>query len=1068
MLASLHFARARARPQIAARAVALAATATLLIGSVCLSTGRPDEASLVQFDFETGNLQGWRIVEGAFARPICDRDFFHNDPTTRYNKQGRYLLSTLSVAGNAPDDRQTGVIESPVFVLRGPTARLLVGGGRRDDTYVALCTLDGEEALKARGADTEAMQTVVWDVTRWVGKRVFLRMVDRNTGGWGHITLDDFVAEGALDEAATSAHFARRQQEPRERAGRAALARLADEMPKARAAVNDLRRTFGRRYRDGDAHAARLDAIAREAVSATPGAAEHLMERFERARRTALIANPLVSEQPIVFVVRPQYAPDHHNTETMFQVGEINAASFRFGSALKTIDFGRGGVVRTLVSAPRGIVRDPDVRWDARKIVFSMRRSPDDHFHLYEVSPDGSGLRALTSGTRLSDIDPAYLPDGDIVFSSTREPKVCQCNRHIQANLFRLHRAGRPIEQIGRNTLFEGHPTVLPDGRLLYYRWEYVDKHFGPAFGLWTANLDGTNHVLHYGHNSWTPGGMLDARAVPGTQWIVATFAACHDRPWGAIAVVDPGRGMEGTRPIVHCWPADTRRYLTNRRDYQDGLSQHTAAGQIDNLVALPVKYEDPFPLSARYYLCSRQVEGERMGLFLLDVFGNEVLLHVEGPGCYDPMPLAPRPIPPAIPSRIDLTAREGTFIIADVYQGYGMERVPRGTVRSVRVVEAPPKVHWSAEAWNIDATQAPAMNWNSTNNKRILGTAPVEPDGSAHFACPPDRFVYFQLLDANGMMVQSMRSGTMVRPGETATCSGCHANRGSAPSAHRVASALRRPASRLKAWYGPERDFNYLTEVQPVLDRHCLPCHDHGKPAGAALNLAGDVGLAFNASYVELRRRSPVRWIPDAPGAPKALVKAVDDGPPEVLPPYSWGSHRSRLVDTVRGEHNGVRLDAESLDRIVTWIDLNAPYYGSYSTAFPAHAFGRSPLTPPELRRLAELTGVGLGTVESEMRGSPVSFTRPELSPCLAGLGGPGDARWQEAVEIIRRGSRRLAERPREDMPGWRLSAADAARQALFDEHQAEQARARAAVAALRARQARRPAERPARRPPR
>ncbi|MCX6907133.1 MAG: hypothetical protein NTY01_03710, partial [Verrucomicrobia bacterium] len=311
---------------------------------------------------------------------------------------------------------------------------------------------------------------------------------------------------------------------------------------------------------------------------------------------------------------------------------------------------------------------------------------------------------------------------------------------------------------------------------------------------------------------------------------------------------------------------------------------------------------------------------------------------------------------------------------------------------------------------------------------------APVEPDGSAHFEAPADRFIFFQALDADGMMVQSMRSGATIQPGERACCIGCHEYRLSgATLPTRTPLAMRRAPSQLKPWFGPPREFNYLTEVQPVFDRHCVRCHDYGKPAGAKLNLAGDLGLVFNTSYLDLHRKSARRWFADAPDGPKLLIKAVHDGPPEVLPSYAWGSHRSRLVDVLRAGHQDLKLDRESFDRIVTWIDMNAPYYGSYYSVYRDHVYGRAPLDDRQMARLAELTGLPYKVPSehtrlnhkpidgNELCGSQVSFTRPDLSPCLAKFTDKNDARYREALAIIEAGKERLARQPREDMMGTR-----------------------------------------------
>jgi hypothetical protein len=791
-----------------------------------------------------------------------------------------------------------------------------------------------------------------------------------------------------------------------------------------RAAIRDLAATFGPRYAGAPDYLARLDATEKRLADGQGGDLAALAADLEALRREALIANPMVSGQPIVFVVRRQYKPDHHNTATMFQTGEINTASFEGGGALKVLDVASGRT-RTLVDVPQGVARDPDVSFDGRRVLFSMRRDKADDYHLYEVDADGANLRQLTHRPGVTDIDPLYLPDGRIAFTSTREPKYCMCNRHIMGNLFRAGADGSNIHQIGRSTLHEGHGTLSPEGTIIYDRWEYVDRNFGDAQGVWSTNPDGTNHALVWGNNTGSPGAVLDARMVPGTDLFIATFSSCHDRPWGALALVDRARGLDGKTPVVRTWPA--------------AAADLVGVGNYDTFTRVRPRYEDPYPLvdpavpgsAGRYFLCSREVEKERMGIALVDVFGNEVLLHDEAPGCYDPLPLAPRPRPPVIPDRIALERPQGALYVHDVYQGTGMERVPRGTVKWLRVVESPEKRSWTQPDWQGSGTQAPGMAWDDFNNKRILGTAPVDADGSAYFSVPADRFVYFQLLDADGMMVQSMRSGTIVRPGEVTGCVGCHEDRRTAVP-HSPRTAYRRPPDALAPWHGESRLFSYAAEVQPVLDRHCVRCHDFGKPGATKVVLAGDLTRAFNVSYMELRR--------------KRLVKVVGAGPTEVQPPLSWGSHASRLVQVLRNGHNDVRLDAESFDRIVTWIDINAPYYPSYSTAYPANQYGRSPLDGGQLKELARLTGVDFGKRHHEPL---ISFTRPQVSPCLEGLKGRDDAAYGQALAIIRAGADLLAGRPREDMPGWRLAGRDAEREARYEALSASEAEARAAIVA-------------------
>lgn len=795
-----------------------------------------------------------------------------------------------------------------------------------------------------------------------------------------------------------------------------------------RAAIDDLARGFGDRYPRALEFKQRLAAVEPKLIAAATEARAAARTEFDRLQREALLANPLLSGPPLLFIVRHQYRPDHHNTATFFPSAqhEYNDGAFTPGAAIKVIDLADAGRVRTLFEIAPGVVRDPEVHFDGRRILFSMRTNTLDSYHLYEINADGRGLRQLTFAKDVDDLDPFYLADDGIGFSSTREPKYCMCNRHIMANLFRMDADGANIHQIGKSTLFEGHGNLMPDGRILYDRWEYVDRNFGDAQALWTVNPDGTSHAVYWGNNTAAPGAVIDARAIPGTEQALCVFGSCHDRPWGALAIIDRRLGLDGLNPVVRLWPADA----TN-------LVQQAGWEVFDAFTRVKLKYEDPFPLNETYFLASRMTgQGEQMGLYLLDRFGNEVLLHTESPGCFDPMPLGRRPRPPVLPSRRDFERQPGLFYVQDVYQGTPMAGVERGSVKWLRVVESPEKRYWTRPAWGGQGLEAPAMNWHDFNNKRILGTVPVEADGSAYFEVPSDRFVYFQLLDENGMMIQSMRSGTMVQSGERASCIGCHEDRRQAPATLRAgAQAFRRPPSRLEGWHGPEREFNYLAEVQPVFNRHCLSCHDFGKEAVQVLNLAPDRDLVFNVAYNELWR--------------KKFIHVVGAGPPETQPARAWGSHASKLGQVAKRWRSEGKLTAEEFDRIVTWIDLNAPYYPSYASAYPDGLAGRSPLNPEELARLEQLTGVPLRQLagHADNRGPQVSFDRPDLSPCLAGLPVPRDARYVEALALIRTGQERLAERPEADMPGFRPSTLDMWRESRYQARQRIEQRNREAI---------------------
>ncbi len=702
----------------------------------------------------------------------------------------------------------------------------------------------------------------------------------------------------------------------------------------------------------------------------------------------------------IVYIERAQYVPDHHNTATMFQKGEINEASFVGGSAMKAFVL-ETGLSRTIIESKEGIVRDPEVSFDGRKIIFSMRKNRDDFYHIYEINTDGSNLRQLTYADYVTDIDPLYLPDGGIVFSSTREPKFCMCNRHIMANLFLMDDDGANIIQLGNSTLHEAHSTLLNDGRILYDRWEYVDRNFGDAQSLWTVHPDGTKHAIYYGNNTPSPAAIIDARAIPGSPLIACIFGSCHDRPWGALVLLDRRKGVDGLEPVRRIWP-------------ESSVSKVAADGDarvedFDAFASIHVKYEDPFPLNENQILVSRYIQKpdgtwtDRMGIYLVDAAENTETLLLEGSqGVFDPQPLCERFKPGALPVKRDFKSSTGLFYIQNVYEGTHMKGVEPGAVRFLRVVESPPKMNWTAQPWGGQGQHAPGMNWTNFENKRILGEVPVEEDGSAYFEVPANKFVYFQLLDKERKMIQSMRSGTIIQPGEVAGCIGCHEDRINVPPlSGKTLMALRKKPAPMNGWNGKAPElFSYVKQVQPIFDRKCISCHDFDVNDRNRLVLAGDNNPYFNASYIDL-------YV-------KKKLKVVGAGPAAIQKAYSWGSHASRLTEIIDGDHHDVSLTADEKRVLYTWMDINAPYYPVYESAYPDNLAGRSPLNDQELKRLGTLTGIDFWALNDYHRkaGPQISFERPDLSPCLDRIRNNKPV-YDEAVALIAIGGERLKSTP-------------------------------------------------------
>ena len=309
----------------------------------------------------------------------------------------------------------------------------------------------------------------------------------------------------------------------------------------------------------------------------------------QRAAIEDLTAKALLSSRPILFVVRHQYKPDHHNTATMFQTGEINTASFQGGGAIKTIHFGRGGEVTTLLEVPEGVARDVEVRFDGRKILFSMRRDRADDYHIYEMDADGTALKQLTFGSGVSDIDPIYLPSGQILFSSTREPKYCMCNRHIMCNLFTMDADGANIEQIGHSTLHEGPCDVVARRachlRPLGVRRSQLRRRPGHVE---LVNPDGTNHAIYWGNNTNSPGGcstLGPSRARSAVHRHVLVL------PRSAVGRAGDGRPAAGASTVGS--PVDP--YVAGQRD-RSGWAKATTT----RFTRVKPKYEDPISAVAK------------------------------------------------------------------------------------------------------------------------------------------------------------------------------------------------------------------------------------------------------------------------------------------------------------------------------------------------------------------------------------------------------------------------------------------------------------------------------------
>ncbi|MGL4944415.1 MAG: DUF7402 domain-containing protein [Thermoguttaceae bacterium] len=616
------------------------------------------------------------------------------------------------------------------------------------------------------------------------------------------------------------------------------------------------------------------------------------------------------------------------------------------GAKLCRLTINRDGSISSedLFKTDSGVLRDPDVSYDGKRVVFSKRDSLDqDDFHLYELNLETNQLKQLTFGIGFADYEPCYLPDGNIVFVSTRCGQNVDCWWVDASNMYMVDGDGRFMRRIGFDQVQTNYPRVLDDGSVIYTRWDYNDRGQIYPQPLFVMNYDGTAQTEYYGNNSWFPTAILHARGIPGSQKVIAVASGHHMGQRGKLILIDRNLGnQEATGVQLICPPRTTEAVI---------VDQYGMEGE---------QFQYPYPLDETNYLVTYNPEGgpkERLpipyGIYWMDIQGHRELLAFDPTiSCNQPVPLASRSVPPLRPSTVDWTEPTGTFYVQDVYAGPGLQGVPRGTITSLRVVA----LDYRAAAIGVGANRGPggvspnttpiACRNGSWDVKRVLGSVPVKEDGSAYFEVPARTPVYFQLLDKNGCVVQSMRSWSTLQPNETFGCIGCHENK--------TATLYNRPQNvgvgekttlrNLTQLISPEHGFSFVRNVQPILDKYCVECHIGGKnPDGtdAPMSLLGN---SYNPDqekkhdyyhgYREnLRDYSESYMNLVQEGEPNDIVNWLNvQSIPPMLPPYSFGSAKSKLMTLLDGAHYDVVLSPKEKETLACWIDLAVPFCGSYT----------------------------------------------------------------------------------------------------------------------------------------
>jgi hypothetical protein len=782
--------------------------------------------------------------------------------------------------------------------------------------------------------------------------------------------------------------------------------------------IGDLKQLHGNRYPGAADHEARLAGLTNQWVSASEGERDGLTRQFEQLEREVL----LWDVDRILAIRRHEIMASHVYT--------YHYEGFTPGGGLYVVDPRNADAQPLeLVATPEGQILDCDLSYDGRTVLFSWRRTQSEGYHLWTIGVDGSNLMRLTDGV-WHDYNPCWLPDGDIAFLSTRAPQFAYCWHAPVGILHRMRPDGSNLVKLSANYLNDFTPSVLDDGRLIYTRWEYVDRPAIPIQSLWTLNPDGTGLSVFFGNRVLSPGTFMEARSVPGTSKILCTMTGHNGPTRGAIGLIDRSKGVNAQAAIENITPDVPVPNVDQGNGNTEGTKLYSCPWPLD---------DRRFLVSCRGPVIARTYSGDCTALMLP--------APEDGMQWFSARPIQPRTKPPATTSgqAIDVEGEQqgyATIFLQDVYNGLE-PHVERGEVAAIRVVREMEKTVRIDPELRAFGFQFPVISCGATYaGKTVIGDVPVDGDGSACFRVPAGIPIYFIALDRDGRAVQRMRSFTHLMPGEVQGCVGCHEHRLQTSRASFVSAASQRPMEPLPPEWGVE-GFDYSRVVQPVLDKHCTECHNPLDAPGG-IDLTGSKTDFFNVSYDVLARQdqggrgSPlVNWIPTYNGQEWNILEVT---------PKSWGSHQSVLAEVVLSGHPDeegkprINLDAAGRRRILSWIDLNVPYYGSSETAYP-EAVGCRQIYPADLdKTLAEVASRRCSSCHADgkiPRGEWTRITEPQfnqflLAPLAKSAGGnercgsavfadARDADYRAILATFEPTTKMLQERPRMDMPGGR-----------------------------------------------
>lgn len=774
-------------------------------------------------------------------------------------------------------------------------------------------------------------------------------------------------------------------------------------------ALDDLQRRHGATYAGAEDYRKRLQSLQQQvpadraafpgdvASDNPPPVAPELWTQLQALKREALLAHPALRNlEQVLLVKRKAWLPDKEAEASKqwlargpgIEIGfpsnhECNSSLPRTGWDNALVSWNPREPDRPLRTVYRpatggGYVGEMDLHFDGTRLLYT--ESDESHWKIFEMNIDGSRRRQVT---RLPDdvdcYDACYLPDGRIVFGSSAPFQAVPCwhGLKVVTNLYAMDADGGGLRRLCHDQDHDLHPSVLSNGQVIYSRWDYTGINHIFVRQLMVMNPDGTGQRAVYGSNSYFPNALYFPRAVPGRSGEVVAVVSGYHGPhrMGMLVVLDTSRGWYEAEGIVQ---RISGRGQTIRPEVRDDL-----IGQ-----EWP-KFLHPYPLDDTTFLVAAWPDRRSgWGLYLADRHDNLVLLREEPDAALlEPVPVRKSVRPPSIPSRVQPGAKEALIYLHDVYAGPGLAGVPRGTIKSLRVVG----YHFGYPGWAGPHVVGKGGPWEVM---RILGTVPIEEDGSALFRVPAGVPLSLQALDREGKAVQLMRSWYTAMPGEKASCIGCHESPAEAPSGMTKRAQTRVPSD-IAPWYGPARGFDFEREVQPVLDRHCVGCHSAAggaqpdlRPLAAFPDYRGAVPDRLGVTRMHPKLKASLQGRHRYTPAYEALIRYVrrvgveDDA--RLLTPGEYHADTSELIQILQRGHQGVVLDAEAWDRLVTWIDLNAPCHGTWGDAHP--------LPNDAAQRRLELSRLAGGPIEDfeavpdlprqPKLGMKVPVARPQVAP--------------------------------------------------------------------------------------